>query len=153
MTKELLEKFKKKTRRYDRGKKFNLALSDLVEIKTSNILGANKGAFAKTLIQRGTRIGEYDGEILGVDEYEKLQDKSYIFEVCKKYKGKYYLFYIDAKYGNLLKYVNGAHSNEQKKRVNVESYQYAERIFFRAKRDIVSGEELLIDYGDNYWED
>jgi SET domain-containing protein len=148
----MIEKLKQSTRRYNRCKKFNDTLSDLVEIKTSNIIGANKGAFAKTLIRKGIRIGEYDGKILGVEEYEKLKDKSYIFEVCKKYREKYYLFYIDAKYGGLLKYVNGAHCDEQKKNVNVESYQYAERIFFRAIRDIILGEELLIDYGDNYWE-
>jgi SET domain-containing protein len=146
-------KLEQRTRRYNRGKRFNDILSDLVEIKTSNITGAGKGAFAKTLIQKGLKIGEYDGKILDITEYEKLKDKSYVFEVYKKYRGKYCLFYIDAKHGNLLKYVNGAHCGEQKKRVNIESYQYAERIFFKAIRDLTPGEELLIDYGDNYWED
>ena len=70
----------------------------------------------KSFIKKGSKIGEYDGKVIGIDEYQQLTDKSYTFEVAKKYMGRYYLFYVDAKHGNILKYVNGAHSEAQKKK-------------------------------------
>ena len=133
-------------------KNFNDLLEDFLVIKPSLIKGAGKGAFAKKKIKKGTRLGEYTGKILSLEEYSKTRDKTYIFEVSKKFQGKYYLFYIDARSGDQLKFINGAHSKEQKKHINVETYQYAERIFYRTTKNIKEGEELLVDYGDNYWE-
>lgn len=140
-------------KRYSKNKSFNDRLKDLLEIKKSNIPGAGDGAFSRKNLPKGKRLGEYNGKILGFDDYESLRNKSYIFEVTKKFKGKYYLFYIDARSGDALRFVNGAYGKEQRKKVNVESYQYAERIFFRTTKNIPKGEELLIDYGDNYWEE
>ena len=139
-------------KRYSKITDFNKNLSEMIAIKKSSIPQAGKGAFAKKTITKGKKIGEYNGLVLGASDYDQLEDKSYVFEVTKKHKGKYYLFYIDAQKGGDLRYVNGANNSKQKKRVNVESYQYAERIFFRASKKILPGEELLTDYGDNYWE-
>ena len=139
-------------KRYPKNSNFNKNLASLIVVKTSNIPQAGNGAFAKTIIPKGTRIGEYNGKLLSLLEYEALEDKSYVFEVAKKYQNRYYLFYIDAMRGDDLRYVNGAYGEDQSSQINVESYQYAERIFFRATRTILPGEELLIDYGDNYWE-
>ena len=133
-------------------KNYNKNLNKIIEVKKSSILGAGLGAFAKVKISKGQRIGEYNGTLLNQIEYEALQDKTYVFELAKKYQGRYYLFYVDAKSGDLLKYVNGASSKEEKTKINVEAYQYAEKIFFRSTRIIYPQEELLIDYGDNYWQ-
>ena len=138
-------------KRYPKSKSFNENLSKILIIKKSLIKGAGQGAFAKVTIPKGMRIGEYNGKVLGFDDYKTLSDKSYIFEVIKKFEKKYYLFYIDAKSGDELRFVNGAYSKEQKKNINVESYQYAERVFFKAKKTIKKGQELIIDYGNNYW--
>ena len=85
-----------------------------------------------------------------------MPNKQYIFEVNKKIKNKgtYKTFFIDAakeKPGRELRFINGAHGKKQQKMINVESYQYAEKIFYRARKNINPGEELIIDYGDNYW--
>ena len=138
---------------YSKEKNFNQNLSDLIEIKRSSFAYAGKGAFAKKDLKKGLRLGEYNGKLLSLEEYEELSDKAYIFEVKKKFEGRYYLFFIDARSGDALKFVNGAYTKEQKEKVNVEAYQYSERIFFRTKREVKKGEELIIDYGDNYWEE
>lgn len=139
-------------KRYPKKHDFNKNLKNLLIIKDSLIKGAGKGAFAKHDIKKGTKLGEYNGKLIDHESYTKLEDKGYIFEVTKKIGTRYYLFYIDARFGDELRFVNGAHSKTQKKQVNVESYQYAERVFFKAKRNIKKGEELLTDYGNNYWE-
>ena len=140
------------TKRYSKHKDFNLNLKDLIDIKKSTIPKAGKGAFAKTRIGCGTRIGEYNGRLHDYASYENLNDKLYVFEVAKKHKDRYHLFFIDAKKeGGYLRYVNGAMTSAQRKKINVEAYQYGERIFFRANKNIKPGQEILIDYGDNYW--
>ena len=131
-------------------------MKDLIAIKTSNIPGAGMGAFARTKISKGQRIGEYTGRLLDAESYDKLRNKLYTFEVAKKYRGRYYTFYIDAsnpKKSGLLRYVNGALGKQQRKAINVESYQYAEKIYYRATKNIKPGDEIIIDYGDNYWHD
>ena len=131
-------------------------LQDLIFIKKSSLKGAGKGAFARKDIATKTKLGEYSGRLIDKEAFDKLKDTLYTFEVTKKFEGRYYLFYIDAsdpKHSSLLRYVNGALGKKQKKLVNVESYQYAEKIYYRACRDIKKGEELIIDYGDNYWDE
>ena len=138
--------------RYQKNKNFNKDLDETIAIKPSLIKGAGNGAFAKINIKSGRKLGEYNGVLMGTEEYNALTDQSYIFEVAKKVQDKYYTFYIDAiNSGDSLRYVNGANTAKQKKKINVESYQYAGRIFFRANKDIKKGQELIIDYGDNYW--
>lgn len=133
-----------------------MLLSKLVEIKSSNIEGANLGAFSKRDIKEGTRLGAYEGVELNYDDYMKLEDQTYVFEVGKKQNGRYIIFYIDAsdaQNGNELRYVNGAKTPEQQAMINLRAYQYKEKIYYKATRDIKAGEELIIDYGDNYWHD
>lgn len=118
------------------------------------IPGAGQGAFAATRITKGSRVGEYSGQLLCQERYERLRNPAYVFEVRKKFEGRYYTFYIDAKdprRSSELRYVNGARTPAQKRKINVEAYQYKEKIYYRATRTIRAGEELLIDYGDNYW--
>lgn len=130
-------------------------MQNLLEVKSSKIRGAGKGAFARVNICEGTRVGEYKGKVLTAAAYDRLRDKAYVYEVAKKVNGRYQMHYIDArlhKRNNPLRYVNGARTAVQKKKINVEAYQYAETIYYRSIRDIAAGEEIIIDYGDSYWE-
>ena len=133
----------------------NKLKNELIVIKKSKIPRAGLGAFANKDISQGTKIGEYKGDVLDKKAYDKLKNTFYTFEVAKKNKkGSYKTYYIDAskkKAGRELRFVNGAHGNKQRKLINLEAYQYAEKIFYRAHKNIRAGEELIIDYGDNYW--
>lgn len=120
----------------------------MLTIKQSTIKGAGLGVFAIQDIRKGTRLGEYCGKILSKEEYEDMQDndRNYIFEVHRPNQST---FYID---GNcVLAKVNGVKTTRQKKRINVEAYQYAQCIYFRTTKEVPKGTELIIDYGNKYW--
>ena len=126
----------------------------IISIKKSNIVSAGLGVFAYHDLRKGLTIGEYKGKVINKQEFEKLKDTRYIFEVNKKINTTYKLFYIDAtkvKNSNWLRYVNGAKTREQKKKVNLYAYQYKEKVYYKTTKAIKKGEELLIDYGDSYW--
>lgn len=119
-------------------------------IKQSTIRGAGKGLFTQKDIKKGTRLGEYKGKKVSEKRYLAMKDTSYCWEVDTS-QGS---FYIDAKKvikNNPLRYINGAMTKIQKKKVNVESYQYNKKIFYRTIRNIKAGTELIIDYGDEFF--
>ena len=53
---------------------------------------------------------------------------------------------------NYLRFVNGTKTRAEQKYVNVEAYQYASVLRFRATRPIIAGEELILDYCEEHWE-
>ena len=132
----------------------NKKVIDQVEIKPSRIKNAGYGAYATTLIKKNTRLDEYRGRLLDVNGFNRLRNTQYVFEVAKKIKGKYQTFYIDAKSlkdSNWTRYVNGAKTKTQKKQINIATYQYNGKIFYKTIKDIPVGQELIVDYGDEYW--
>ena len=126
----------------------------MIEVKKSKIISAGLGVFATQDIPEKNIIGEYKGILINQEQFELLKDTRYVFELSKKI-GKYYkIFYINAtdpKYSNNLRYINGAKTKVQKKKINLYAYQYKEKIFYKTSRFIFKGEELLLDYGDSYW--
>jgi len=135
----------------------NEKANSLVEIKVSNIPQAGFGAFARKHIPARTTLGEYKGKIMTKKEYEALDDNkcSYIFQINRKISnGKRRDFFIDArfkKHSNWTRFVNGAKSKEQREGVNVEAYQYGGKLFYRTSTEVDPCEELLVDYGSDYW--
>merc|ERR1719281_499888 len=131
-----------------------------VEIRPSNIPCAGFGAFAVVSLPEGFKLGEYRGRVLTQKQYENLPDRehrdAYVFEKAIRTGTKTKWFYVDAyfkKDSSWCRYVNGAKSAEQKKTVNVECYQYAGKLLYRTTKEVLPGEELIIDYGDEYWTD
>merc|ERR1719240_992196 len=131
-----------------------------VEIRPSNIPCAGMGAFAIVDLPEGFRLGEYRGRVLTQEQYDNLPDKlhrdAYVFEKQIRVCTKMQKFYVDAyfkKDGSWCRYVNGAKSEEQQKHVNVECYQYGGKLLYRTTKEVLPGQELLIDYGDEYWTD
>merc|ERR1711862_12885 len=51
-----------------------------------------------------------------------------------------------------LRYVNGARTPSQKKQVNVKAKQLGEKVHFFTTKRVNVGDELLIDYGPQYFE-
>eukprot|EP00117_Sycon_ciliatum_P024832 scpid87061/ scgid1043/ PR domain zinc finger protein 12; PR domain-containing protein 12 len=52
-----------------------------IRIGKSKIAGAGMGAFAKTFIPKGTRIGPYTGDVVEEDGLNPERDSSYMWEV------------------------------------------------------------------------
>lgn len=100
------------------------------------------GLFATDVIKKGSRVMEYRGRKITTEKAIWIEDNTenrYVFEINDKWS-------IDGSpRWNLARYVN--HSC----RPNVEAYQYAERIFYRAKWNIQPGSEITVSYGRDYF--
>ena len=114
-------------------------------------LGAfSLGAERQVVFREGSVVGSYEGERLSLaDVYRRYPDGalgSYIMAL----NDHVFLDAEDPERSNWTRYCN--HSS---KRANLEiargGADSAERVDFVALRDIRSGEELLFDYGPQYW--
>lgn len=98
------------------------------------------GLFATRLIKKKTRIAEYKGPILDVDEADKAERRGnrYLYEVSKNRT-------IDGTpRTNVARYAN--HSCNP----NAESITWRGRVFIKSIRAIKPGEEIVYDYGTDY---
>ena len=119
---------------------------DMYKIATSTIPNAGNGAFANVFLKKGTILGNYKGKKLSQQEYDRLSDQSYIWELSSKY-GPIYIDGKPEKTSNWLRYLN----DSRDKRQNVEPYQYAGKLYYRTIKIVKPGQELFITYGDEYW--
>lgn len=108
-----------------------------LEVKKSH---AGLGLFATAPIKKGSFIIEYVGPLLSDNQVDA--------------KGGKYLFALDKDWtidgsarSNIARYIN--HSCVQ---TNCEVIQYAKHIKIRAKKNIKAGDELLYDYGPEYFD-
>lgn len=100
---------------------------------------AGLGLFTTAPIKKGAFIIEYFGPLLTADEANKKGGK-YLFELGRKWT-------IDGTArSNTARYIN--HSCIK---TNCEPIQYAKRIKIKATRNIKESEELLYNYGKEYF--
>jgi uncharacterized protein len=108
------------------------------EVKRSS---AGLGLFATTTFKRGDFIIEYTGERISEDEANRRGGK-YLFTVTDEIT-------IDGKgRGNTARYIN--HSCTPNAETERDEEELTVKVF--AKKKIVPGEEILYDYGKEYWE-
>ena len=113
--------------------------SDILEIFDTVDMG--KGVRAKEKLYKGQRLGCYMGEIKHNDE----PSKDWRFNFAYVLKD----FYIDGKDESLICYMN--HSCKPNVKIIWEKHGDEIHIVFVANRIIDEGEELFIDYGEEYW--
>lgn len=107
-------------------------------VKDSHIHGL--GVFATDHIPKGTRIFEYTGELISRAEEDRR-------ELENDKTGVTYIYQL-----NDHESIDGAHGGNDSRFVNhscdpnVDGVVEGRRIFYVAKRDIQTGEELFIDY-------
>lgn len=119
-------------------KKEQKDLWDILVVKKSH---SGLGLFATAPIKKGAFIIEYVGPLLNDEQVQKKGGK-YLFSLGKTWT-------IDGSgRDNIARYIN--HSCVKQ---NCEPIQYAQRIKFRAKRNIKPGEELCYDYGKEYFDE
>ena len=119
---------------------------DQFTIKTSTIPNAGNGAFANIFLPKGSVLGNYKGKRLSSQQYNRLRDQSYVWELSSRH-GPIYIDGKNPKLSNWLRFLN----DSRDRRVNVEPYQSHGNIFYRAIKNIKPGEEMFISYGDEYW--
>lgn len=103
---------------------------------------AGLGLFATEPLKRGDFIIEYTGELISTDEANRRGGK-YLFVVSDEKT-------IDGKgRNNIARYVN--HSCTPNAEAELDEEELRVRIY--AKRKILPGEEILYDYGKEYWDE
>lgn len=122
-----------------------------LQIKPSIIPGAGRGLFACRDIPARTVVGKYNGRVVDkLRDVYALKNDQYVFVAMSRNRRP---VWIDGNVrSNYLRFVNGARSRSEQKRVNLEAYQYASILRFRSTRSITAGEELILDYGPDYWD-
>lgn len=123
-------------------------LSKQLLIKRSLIPKAGKGLFTKKLIPKGTRIAEYIGDIKTWKQITTDPEfNPYVFYINRNYV-------IDSKNNKevLARYINdakGLHKTEHKNNCKFEVDGL--KVYVIATSKIVSGAELFVAYGRDYW--
>lgn len=115
------------------------------------------GVFAANDISKGDFIGEYAGVVQLADKFQET------YEENTGHETDYTWYYLDdvedgpaleingRLEGNEMRFIN--HSDESNLDVEHTLYNGQWVIFFVAARDIRKDEQLLINYGEKYWED
>lgn len=119
---------------------------DYISIKKSKIPKAGKGTFAKVDIPKGTTFGEYVGEVFTGDDISKAEG-DYLFSVSVKGKEVKIIDGKDPGKSSWVRFVNSPLKFEDG---NAHFYQYDQKIFIKARKEIKKGEEILAYYGDTY---
>lgn len=125
-------------------------LEKQLEVKDSSLPGAGKGLFAAAFIPRNTLIVEYKGKITTWKEVDDNDgNNGYIYYVTRNHV-------IDAAtYPKALaRYANDARGIQRVKGISNNS-EYVEeglKVFIKSKKDIQAGEEILVEYGKEYWD-
>jgi len=110
------------------------------------------GAFAVNRIHNGQYIGEYVGELMERNEdsmrREPLRDHvhlNYNFDLTDEED-------VDsARVGNEMRYINHGSGDKANAEACKKLVFGVPRIGFWATRNIKAGDEILFDYGDEYW--
>lgn len=119
-----------------------------LEVKPSTIPGSGLGLFTKILIPKGTLIIEYKGKITTWKEVKDDWDNVYLYTVNSNHV-------IDAseQKKSLARYVNDAKGLTRIKGINnnAEFVNRGLQVYILSKKNIEAGEEILVDYGNDYW--
>ena len=125
-------------------------LESKVEVKLSSLPNAGKGLFAKEFIPRNTRIVEYKGKITTWKEVEDNDgNNGYIY-----YVKRYHVIDASRHTSALARYANDARGLQRVKGIsnNAEYVEDGLKVYIESKKDIPAGEEILVEYGKEYWD-
>lgn len=124
-------------------------LEEHLYIGRSNIPGSGRGLFTRVAIDKGKLIVEYTGKIRKWDEVKHDPSNLYIYFVSED-------FVIDAKNDqrSLARYANDANGLSKLKGLenNSSFVNIDNRIYIKALKNIAAHTEILVDYGEGYWE-
>ncbi len=118
-------------------------------VKPSQIPGSGMGLYTDDSIAEGELIAEYTGEITSWEKVKNDWKNTYIYFVNEDHV-------IDAKDNPEVyaRYANDAEGLTNVKHLfnNCEFTNIEGRIYIKALKNISAGEEILIGYGQDYWE-
>lgn len=130
------------------------ALADVVARRVPE-MGDGFGLFARSQLSSGLLIGEYAGLVRTESGLASSQDyDGYCVSYCDTLAGE--TLVLSARHhGNIIRLINhatGSGANCALIRCVTAATAGVARLVVRATRDLVVGEQLLLDYGRAYWQ-
>ncbi len=126
----------------------------MLKVKKSRLKGVGKGLFTTSPIRKGDIIVEYEGETLTWAQCERRYGKNidkakYIFFISSKR-----VIDADRTPLALARYANDAEGFKKLKGLknNAEYDIIKRKPYIVATRSIKAGEEIFVDYQQEYWE-
>lgn len=113
-----------------------------VQARESMIPNAGLGLFASEDFKSGAFLGEYIGKQLTTSQKDQLYDKSNLFKVSDN------LFLDPSDDTMLMRYINHCF---EKEKLNVNFVVEGDKVNVFTTRDIRTGEEFYVSYGQSYW--
>ena len=124
-------------------------LEQQLVVKKSTLPEAGLGLFTKESISKGSRIVEYKGKRTTWKEVENDYKNGYIYTIDSKHV-------IDAKTYKkaLARYANDARGMVRRKGITNNAKYVVDgwNVFIEAIKDIAAGSEILVSYGQEYWD-
>lgn len=116
------------------------------EVRPSKFPGAGLGLFAKVPVRKGDTIAYYTGKILTdkQSDREPYVSSRYLLWVCKDH-----WIYGEGPAAGYARLINHCHDKPNAELVVSTRWKTAR---IRALRAIPAGQEILYDYGPDYWE-
>jgi len=113
------------------------------------------GCFASRFLQKYSFIGEYTGRVFIVPEL--VIDSKYLVDFSNPYDEQLSKVWVDAGIeGNEMRFINDCKGMDPPKSANVHFKRAwiggKMKVVVQTLENIESGEELLVDYGEQYWE-
>lgn len=125
-------------------------LEKQVAVKRSTLPNAGKGLFARVFIPSGTRIVEYKGKVTTWKEVDDNDgNNGYIY-----YVKRHHVINAAGYPSALARYANDARGLQRVKGIsnNAEYVEDGLRVYIEANKDILPGQEILVEYGKEYWD-
>ncbi|XP_063688670.1 histone-lysine N-methyltransferase PRDM9-like [Bolinopsis microptera] len=132
----------------------NFPVPSCIEIKESTIPRAGDGAFASQFIEPGSILGNYKGKVISEKEYKKLEtsdkESGYAWRAVSQDGDVIYLDGASHRASNWLRFLNCARGQCEE---NVLVRNIPGGIQYYSYKPIGLGEELLVFYGEDYFEE
>jgi SET domain-containing protein len=127
----------------------------MLYLKKSLIPGAGKGLFVKNEIKKGEIVCEYEGEIVPWSVCEKRAEEGhegYAFFITKnRCVDAYFTKEAIARYANDAKGIGRVEGLKNNAQYEIKTRQGEKRVFIVAIKNIKPNDEVLVDYGKEYW--
>ena len=124
-------------------------------LKKSLIPGAGNGLFVKNEIKKGEIVCEYEGEIVPWSVCEKRAEEGhegYAFFITKnRCVDAYFTKEAIARYANDAKGIGRVEGLKNNAQYEIKTRQGEKRVFIVAIKTIKPNDEVLVDYGKDYW--
>ena len=127
----------------------------MLYLKKSLIPGAGKGLFVKSEVKKGEIVCEYEGEIVPWSVCEKRAEEGhegYAFFITKnRCVDAYFTKEAIGRYANDAKGIGRVEGLKNNAQYEIKTRQGEKRVFIVATRTIKANDEILVDYGKDYW--